>query len=244
MDCGRSNAYRKHLAVAVHQKVVVGVAVAGELVKMKNVILRGRMVFQQPVIEPLFSFGYHLVVVQGAGRPDVRSEAVHLLCVLDAAIPPAFIQIAIVPYHCGKGFDIVEIYCPESVVRRRRIKQVEQDQSTASAIRRSGFMLYKTTIQKYCGIAILMHGKPGAAGIAIFREHDVAGAERMRNRSMRGLPPMLFIAVGSKNNMLPGGNESYCAHCCLNLMVDEATPNSSGNSMLETSVMPTLIKAM
>src|SRR5215213_7810175 len=105
-------------------------------------------------------------------------------------------------------------------------------------------MLYKSAIQKHCCIAIPVNRKPGAAGIAIFGEHDIARIERMCNRRMRRLPPMLFIAIGSKNNMLPGRNKRYCAHCCLYLMVDEATPNSSGNSMLETSVMPTLIKAM
>ena len=105
-------------------------------------------------------------------------------------------------------------------------------------------MLYKSAVEKNDRVAVLMYREPGAAGIAIAGKQDGACAVGVPCRGVRRRTPMLFIAVRGEQDMFFGRNECYCAHCCLYLMVDEATPNSSGISISETSVIPTRIKAM
>ena len=59
----QSYAHGEYLYVAVHAQVVMGVAIAGELVKVQYVFGRRLRILLQTFIETVFSFLNHLFVV-------------------------------------------------------------------------------------------------------------------------------------------------------------------------------------
>ncbi len=63
INTDRSYTNSKYFSIAIHHKIIVRIAIAGELVKMKYIVQRRIIVWSDPVVKPFFSFADGIIVI-------------------------------------------------------------------------------------------------------------------------------------------------------------------------------------
>ena len=66
-----SDAHSKYFSISVHHKIVVLISVAGELMKVHDLLLRWVGIRLQPFVKPFSSLYYNIFIVKGGWGPDM-----------------------------------------------------------------------------------------------------------------------------------------------------------------------------